>query len=79
MEKLFVGIAWMPKATVQAALGGVVLGLAESNDLGSDYERYGLQILTIAFLCIVITAPTGAILSAFLGPKLLAKEDPPID
>jgi hypothetical protein len=38
-----------------------------------------LQILTIAFLCIVITAPIGAILSAFLGPKLLAKEDPPLD
>jgi hypothetical protein len=27
----------------------------------------------------VLTAPAGAILSAFLGPKLLAKEDPPID
>jgi hypothetical protein len=27
-EMLFVGIAWMPKATVQAALGGAVLNLA---------------------------------------------------
>jgi hypothetical protein len=78
-EKLFVGIAWMPKATVQAALGGVVLGMAEKNDLGSDYERWGLEMLTIAFLCIVVTAPAGAILSAFLGPKLLAKEEPPTD
>jgi hypothetical protein len=78
-EKLFVGVAWMPKATVQAALGGVVLGLAENEDLGSDYETWGLQILTIAFLCIVITAPIGAILTAFLGPRLLEKEDPPLD
>jgi NhaP-type Na+/H+ or K+/H+ antiporter len=41
-EKIFVAIAWMPKATVQAALGGVVLGIAEKEDLGSDFERYGL-------------------------------------
>jgi hypothetical protein len=41
MEKLFVGIAWMPKATVQAALGGVVLNLAENEDLDDDYKRWG--------------------------------------
>ena len=51
-EKLFIGIAYLPKATVQAAIGAIPLSL------GLDA---GYLMLTIAVLAILITAPIGAI------------------
>ena len=52
-ERLFCVIGYMPKATVQAAIGGVPLamGLACGN-----------IVLTVAVLAILITAPLGAFL-----------------
>lgn len=50
-ERLFCMIAYMPKATVQAAIGGVPLALG----LGC-----GKIVLTVAVLAILITAPLGA-------------------
>ena len=52
-ERFFCVIAYMPKATVQAAIGGVPLsmGLACGN-----------IVLTVAVLAIIITAPLGAFL-----------------
>jgi len=76
-EKMFVAIAWMPKATVQAALGGVVLGLANDNDLGDEMVLAGERIIILAFFSIVLTAPLGAILTAFFGTKLLTLGDKP--
>uniref|UniRef100_A0ACB8E948 Sodium/hydrogen exchanger 9B2 n=2 Tax=Sphaerodactylus townsendi TaxID=933632 RepID=A0ACB8E948_9SAUR len=71
-EKLFIALAWIPKATVQAAIGSVALDAVRGGpDL--QLEEYGLNILTIAFLAILITAPTGAILIGLLGPRLLQK------
>ena len=61
-EKIFIGISYLPKATVQAAIGGIALS-------------YGLPIgnlvLTMAVLSIVITAPLGAILIDTSYGKLL--------
>lgn len=51
-ERLFCMIAYCPKATVQAAIGAVPLGL------GMDS---GHIILTVAVLSIMITAPLGAL------------------
>lgn len=78
-EKLFIALAWIPKATVQAALGGLVLDMArqEKEKLGeksSDFINYGLSILTVTVFAIVITAPLGAILINSLGPKFLDKK-----
>lgn len=36
-------------------------------------EKYGLYILTIAFLAILITAPAGAVIIGLAGPRLLRK------
>ena len=104
-EKLFVCIAWMPKATVQAALGPLFLSKVvsmtdksywdtESNkenwllsnpeeDISSwdplivkeKWTEWGENILTIAVLSILLTAPLGAILITSLGPKLLEKDE----
>lgn len=64
-ERLFCAIAYMPKATVQAAIGGIPLasGVAAGN-----------IILTVAVLAIVITAPIGAIGVDFTYEKLLQRE-----
>lgn len=61
-ERLFCVIAYLPKATVQAAIGSVPLsaGLACGN-----------IVLSVAVLAIIITAPLGAFLMDALYKKLL--------
>lgn len=61
-ERLFCMLAYMPKATVQAAIGGVPLAM------GLDC---GNIVLTIAVMAILITAPLGAFLIEFTYKKLL--------
>lgn len=75
-ERLFVAVAWLPKATVQAALAPVVLDLARSrNEPNPKLVEEGIVILTIAVLSILITAPAGAFLIRILTPVLLTKEE----
>ncbi|XP_063774306.1 sodium/hydrogen exchanger 9B2-like [Pseudophryne corroboree] len=69
-EKLFISLAWMPKATVQAAIGSVALDMARSIG-NTDLEAYGMDVLTVAFLAILITAPIGALIIGLTGPKML--------
>ena len=65
-ERLFCVIAYIPKATVQAAMGAVPLSLGvESGDI----------ILAIAVLSILITAPLGAIGINYLSEKLLIEKE----
>lgn len=52
-ERLFCMAAYMPKATVQAAIGGVPLAMGLS---------CGNIVLTVAVTAILITAPLGAFL-----------------
>lgn len=64
-ERLFCVIAYLPKATVQAAIGSVPLsmGLACGN-----------MVLSVAVLAIIITAPLGAFGIDFSYRRLLKKE-----
>lgn len=64
-ERLFTGIAYIPKATVQAAIGSIPLTLGFSS---------GNIILSSAVLAILITAPLGAIGIDLLSSKLLTKD-----
>lgn len=64
-ERLFCMIAYVPKATVQAAIGGIPLAMGLS---------CGNVVLTVAVLAILITAPVGAFLIDFTYKKLLFKE-----
>lgn len=63
-ERVFCMLAYTPKATVQAAIGGVPLsmGLACGN-----------TVLTVAVLAIIITAPLGAFAIDMTYRKLLKK------
>lgn len=61
-EKLFCSLAYIPKATVQAAMGVLPLAAGVAG---------GEVILSISVLSIVITAPLGAILIKKTANKLL--------
>ncbi|CAO2600109.1 Sodium/hydrogen exchanger 9B2 [Lemmus lemmus] len=71
-EKIFISFAWLPKATVQAAIGSVALDTARVHG-EKQLEAYGMDVLTVAFLAILITAPIGSLLIGLLGPRLLQK------
>lgn len=62
-ERLFCMISYLPKATVQAAIGGIPFALGLPN---------GEMILSVAVLSILITAPIGAILMDSTYRKLLS-------
>ena len=64
-ERLFCVIAYLPKATVQAAIGSVPLAAGLS---------CGKIILSVAVMGIVITAPLGAFGMDMTYQKLLTKE-----
>ncbi|CAG0879823.1 unnamed protein product [Cyprideis torosa] len=71
-DKLFIALAWIPKATVQAAIGPLVMDEAHHRGM-EDAMEYGKRILTTATLTILITAPLGAALIMLTGPLLLKK------
>ena len=64
-ERLYCVLAYLPKATVQAAIGGVPLALG---------LPCGELVLSAAVLAILLTAPLGAFAMDRGGPKLLARE-----
>ena len=66
-ERIFTAIAYLPKATVQAAIGAIPLSLGIAA---------GNTILTVAVLAIMITAPIGAFGVDWTYRRLLKKEQP---
>lgn len=64
-ERVFTMMAYTPKATVQAAIGGIPLALGFA---------CGDTVLTVAVLAIVVTAPIGAFAIDWSYKKLLEKE-----
>lgn len=63
-ERVFAMMAYTPKATVQAAIGGIPLSLGFA---------CGETVLTVAVLAIVLTAPLGAFAMDLTYKKLLKK------
>lgn len=66
-ERIFCMIAYLPKATVQAAIGSVPLSMGLS---------CGQIVLSVAVLAILITAPLGALGIDLTYKRLLQKERP---
>lgn len=65
-ERLFSMIAYLPKATVQAAIGSIPLAMGLPS---------GKIVLTVAVLAILITAPLGAFGIDISYKRLLTKEN----
>ena len=61
-ERFFTSLSYLPKATVQAAIGALPLSMGLSS---------GETILTVAVVSILVTAPLGAILIDNTYKKLL--------
>ncbi len=64
-ERLFTSLSYIPKATVQAAIGSVPLSMGLS---------CGKTVLTVAVTAIILTAPIGAILIDKTYKVLLKKD-----
>ena len=74
-ERIFVAVAWTPKATVQAALAGLPLDAAvKAHGVGSIAAERAEVILAVGVLAIVVTAPLGAAAVAATGERLLARK-----
>jgi NhaP-type Na+/H+ or K+/H+ antiporter len=67
-ERFFCVVAYIPKATVQAAIGAVPLAAGVAA---------GEVILAVAVLSILLTAPLGAIGIMYFGERFLDKEERP--
>ena len=65
-ERLFAVISYLPKATVQASIGGVALAAG---------LPCGKIVLAVCVLAILVTAPVGAALIDRTGRKWLEKEE----
>lgn len=65
-ERLFSAVAYLPKATVQAAIGSIPLAMG---------LPCGELVLTAAVLSILITAPLGALGIDLLTPRLDNEHD----
>jgi NhaP-type Na+/H+ or K+/H+ antiporter len=72
-ERLFVTVAYIPKATVQAAIGTMPLLAMQAAGLPSGP---GEIILAVAVLSILTTAPLGAWLSSLVADRVLRPENP---
>ena len=67
-ERLFIGISYLPKATVQAAIGATPLMAMKAAGMNT---QPGELILAVAVLSILLTAPAGALLISWTGKKWL--------
>lgn len=72
-EKLFIVISYLPKATVQAAIGSAPLAAMSAAGLPT---APGEIILAVAVMSILLTAPAGAFAIAWAGKNLLTVDAP---
>jgi NhaP-type Na+/H+ or K+/H+ antiporter len=78
-ERAFIGLSWIPKATVQAALGSAPLDLIREKIDHDDpdfeeWEKWGKEILVTAVVSILLTAPIGLVCISKLGPRWLHQD-----
>ena len=73
-ERFFVIISYLPKATVQAAIGAAPLA---AMTLAGMETGPGEVILAVAFLSIILTAPIGAWAINMVGERVLKEGSEP--
>jgi NhaP-type Na+/H+ or K+/H+ antiporter len=75
-ERLFVTESYLPKATVQAAIGGGLLDLGTKLDNEAIIQG-GTIVLSVSVVAILLTAPLGAILMGLTYKPLLGEPEKP--
>lgn len=76
-EKIYMCIAWIPKGTVQAALGPAAIDTVfSSKDLKSPdaYEDLGYKVMNLSTVSFIAAATIGCLCLRFLGPRLLLQK-----
>lgn len=78
-ERIFTVISYMPKATVQASIGGILLDLGnkmlENNQINAEFViNAGIIVLSVSVLAILITAPISALIMNLSYKKLLTED-----
>lgn len=75
-ERLFVAMAWTPKATVQAGLGAAPLdAIIRAYGADSSQVEYGKAILATAVFAVLVCAPIALGLIQWFAPRLLKRTD----
>ena len=79
-ERAYTVLSYLPKATVQAAIGGGLLDLGNSllQSGASNAEsviQAGTIVLSVSVVAILLTAPLASIFMNLLYPKMLEKEE----
>ena len=72
-ERLAVSLTWMAKATVQVALGGLVLDKQE--ELGITDSPFGADFAGLSVFAILFCAPLGGILGGIFAKRWLTKSE----
>lgn len=72
-ERMFLVVAWMPKGTVQAALGPVALDTAIDLGLDQSYQDLAYKVMNIAATTVIISSFVGSLTLKLIGPRLLNK------
>ncbi|AQQ71651.1 potassium/proton antiporter [Limihaloglobus sulfuriphilus] len=76
-ERVFLGVSYLPKATVQAAIGAAPLAAMKAGNMDTGP---GEIILAVAAMSILLTAPLGSVAISWAGRNLLTvSEKPPND
>ena len=78
-ERIFTVISYMPKATVQASIGGILLDLGnemlKNNQINAEFViNAGIIVLSVSVLAILITAPISALIMNLSYKKLLTED-----
>lgn len=60
---------------IQALLGSLPYDKAVQNGRSDEEKSMGMKILTVAVLCILVTAPIGAAAITLSGPRLLHRSN----
>lgn len=70
-EKLFVTLAWLPKATVQAALATAPLDRILAEKKGQAFIDQGENIVVTCLLAVLVCGPLGVLATSVFGPRLV--------
>ncbi len=76
-ERIFMAIAYIPKATVQAAIGGGLLDLGNSLN-NTTIINAGIIVLSVSVVAILFTAPLGAFLTDLTYKKFIPLDEEPL-
>lgn len=72
-----VGLCRILACLCQAAIGSTALDMARTKD-DKQLQKYGMDVLTVAVLAILLTAPVGALIIGLCAPRLLQKPENPV-